>query len=182
MKLHYMDTLKSPLTAFYPMKLHLVSDEFLPHHSTCLTFYACYSIWCQMNFLLVIPRFSHTLHLVFMVERMMSDEIRSRELSFLTYTAISSSLFSCLVDHMMPDEITPRHYTFSHSIHALSYSLSSIDLSFLSGQGLPLASDNVKYWCLVRCPPGSLQLLSACRYNCFGHYLMIILHGYVYVY
>ena len=90
----------------------------------------------------------------------------------LTSTAISSSLFSCLVDHMMPDEITPRHYAFSHSIHVLSYFLSSIDLSFLSGQGLPLASDNVKYWCLVRCPPGSLQLLSACRYNCFGHYLM----------
>ena len=65
-----------------------------------------------MNFLLVIPRFSHTLHLVFMVERMMSDEIRSRELSFLTYTAISSSLFSCLVDHMMPDEIPFRQKTF----------------------------------------------------------------------
>ena len=30
--------------------------------------------------------------------------------------------------------------------------LNCIDLGFLSGQGLPLASDNVKYWCLVRCP------------------------------
>ena len=125
-----------------------------------------------MEFLFVITHFSHLLHFKFMVGPMMPDKILSRELSFFTYTAISNSLCSCLVDHMMPDEITPRHYAFSHSIHVLSYFLSSIDLSFLSGQGLPLASDNVKYWCLVRCPPGSLQLLSTCRYNCFGHYLM----------
>ena len=76
-----------------------------------------------MNFFLEKKRFSHFTHVIaynvwwnsfsrknvsriqcnlkFMVEHMMSDEIASRHFTFLTYTAISSSLYSCLVDHMM---------------------------------------------------------------------------------
>ena len=41
---------------------------------------------------------------------------------------------------------------FWHSMHVLSYSINSTYLSYVSGQGLPHASDNVKYWSFVRSP------------------------------
>ena len=66
----------------------MVFDEFLSRLSKFLTFHACYSIWCLMNFLLVITRFSHSLHFVFMIEYMMPDGIPSREKTFLAYTTL----------------------------------------------------------------------------------------------
>ena len=131
-----------------------------------------------MKFFLVITHFSHTLQfsvhgtthdvclvsflpfyisrILNMLHHMMPDEIPSRYYTFLaSYTWYSTWRFITFIRKSCFFTFSTCYVTFmAFDAHCLlrCYSLTSIDLSFLSGQGLPLASDNVKYWCLVRCP------------------------------
>ena len=122
-----------------------------------------------MKFLLVITHFSHTLQF--------SVHGTTHDVCLVSFLPFYISRILNMLHHMMPDEIPSRYYKFlvsytwystwhfftfftcyvtfmAFDAHCLlrCFSLTSIDLSFLSGQGLPLASDNVKYWCLVWCP------------------------------
>ena len=42
----------------------------------------------------------------------------------------------------------------------------------IRAKDLLFGSDNVKYWCFVRCPFRFTSTSLPLRYNCFGHYLM----------
>ena len=86
----------------------MVPDEFLPREKKRFS----HSIHVLAQSVSALSSSKNVYHILRMVEQMMPDEIPPRELSFFTYTAISNSLCSCLVDHMMLVKFPSRHYTF----------------------------------------------------------------------
>ena len=127
-----------------------------------LTFYPCFTTKCFSTFF-VKKRLSHFKH------------VTAHNASSLSF---SSKRFSHLLQF-------PLHGT-AHDVGWISFSsknvsriyctfvftLNCIDLSFLSGQGLPLTSDNVKYWCLVRYPLWFTSSSLPLQVYLFSPYLM----------
>ena len=114
------------------MEGNLMFDKFpsLPRHfSHWIFYYLAVRLGAfMMSFLLVITHFSNSMHIPALGD---------------------SSLFSSINCFTHSLNAVLR---FWHSLYVLSYGINSTYLSYVSGQGLPLASYNVKYWCFIRWP------------------------------
>ena len=123
MKLQYMDI----LTAFYPMAFNLMFDEFL-----------------------LEKNYSH-IHCDFLIITFLNDLPHSMNVTSYGVSSLFSNVFNIL--HMLQHKMFLEFLNaIPHSTHVLSYSINNTYLSYVSGQGLPHASDNVKYWSFVRSP------------------------------